>query len=517
MKKYLKPLHFLVSSQSASVAIPSLIINTSGNNNTDLDDLTYNIKYENNIDKPALVDDNGSGISLLVFYFSNSAPIPSNDELMNLEFIKIIKKFNIFRDAHEKITTHFNRILERSVDLTYKASTPYYASELLKLFLSIKKKKYDICHKGYMLFNEANITACSNCSEPRYKEDSDDQGHANKLVPVMTMVQLLLDSQLCFALINKITKAEMQYYHLHRPSQYGTVSNVFDGQAYQRMKHLFSAENDIAISLSVDGFASHNIPGSVTIVHTTILNLLPMIHYERSHIIQIAMISELGAPANFWSYMKPTIDNLFVLQQAEMVIKILIKTIQAKVHVLMIMSNIPALAKLACHVGHMSKSGCRICNVVGETPGRGQYFQTFLATTICTKESFQNYNETSPSDRIKLNRQSSLAKLSFFSGPLFFALAEMHGLCHGIAKQVWELVCDKYGEKNSLVLCLATQREIGAAIAMTRSTVPTLFHGVWINVSTRSGYFRAVYWANFFLFIVPTRSCLQPSYPECTA
>ncbi|OAD66950.1 hypothetical protein PHYBLDRAFT_174661 [Phycomyces blakesleeanus NRRL 1555(-)] len=280
---------------------------TSGNNNTDINDLTYNIKYENNIEEPAVVNDNESGISPLVFNFSKPASISTNNELMNLEFIKIIKKFNISYNAHKKIAAHFNSILERSVDLTYRASIPYYTSELLKRFSSIEKKKYDICHKGCRLFNEANITACSNCSEPRYKEDSDDQGHANKL-----------------------------------------------------------------------------------------------------------------------------------------------------------------------------------------TPGHGQYFRTSLATTIRTKESFQNYDESSSSDRTGLNGQLPLAKLSSFSNPLFFALDEMHGLFHGIAKQIWGLVCGKYGEKNSLVLSLVAQREIGAAMAMTRSTISTSFHGAWINVSTRFGYSRAV-------------------------
>ncbi|OAD69098.1 hypothetical protein PHYBLDRAFT_160052 [Phycomyces blakesleeanus NRRL 1555(-)] len=38
----------------------------------------------------------------------------------------------------------------------------------------------------------------------------------------------------------------------------------------------------------------------------------------------------------------------------------------------------------------------------------------------------------------------------------------------------------------------------------TRRTIPTSFHGAWINVATRSGYFRAVDWADFILFVIPT-------------
>ncbi|OAD72657.1 hypothetical protein PHYBLDRAFT_73064 [Phycomyces blakesleeanus NRRL 1555(-)] len=162
---------------------------------------------------------------------------------------------------------------------------------------------------------------------------------------------------------------------------------------------------------------------------------------------------------------------------------------RAKVHVLMATGDIPALAKLACHAGHTSKNCCHICNVVGQTAGHGQYFRTLPGTTIRTIESFRSFNPDSVLCK-GLKRQSPFASLMSFTGPFFFALDEIHGLCHRISKQVWGLVCGKYGSKHPLFLSARAQKEIGAAIEGTRGSIPTSFH--------------AVDWADFLLFVVPT-------------
>ncbi|OAD74956.1 hypothetical protein PHYBLDRAFT_186588 [Phycomyces blakesleeanus NRRL 1555(-)] len=187
-----------------------------------------------------------------------------------------------------------------------------------------------------------------------------------------------------------------------------------------------------------------------------------------------------------------------------MVVKTPSGDISAKVHVLMTTGDIPVLGKMACHVGHMSKDGCRICHVVGQSPGHGQYFRMSSAITMRTPESFKHFDEVASSSKKGLTGQSPFSLLDSFSGPFFFALDEMHGICHGIGKQVWGLVCGKYGKDHPLSLSLAAQKEIGTAMVSTRRSIPTSFHGAWINIATRSGYFRAVDWADFILFVIPT-------------
>ncbi|OAD66231.1 hypothetical protein PHYBLDRAFT_152803 [Phycomyces blakesleeanus NRRL 1555(-)] len=212
-----------------------------------------------------------------------------------------------------------------------------------------------------------------------------------------------------------------------------------------------------------------------------------MVRYERSRMLQIAMIPGPGAPANFWSFMEPTMKELLVLESEGMVVKTPNETICAKVHVLMVTGDIPTLAKLACHSGHMSKDGCRICHVVGQCPKHGQYFRTLPSTNIRTLESFQNFSQASASSRKGLNGQSPLATLKVFSGPLFFALDEMHGLCHGISKQIWGLVSGTYGTDHCFALSSGVRKEIGTAM----------------DVYKNPGSFKAVDWADFLLFVIP--------------
>ncbi|OAD68476.1 hypothetical protein PHYBLDRAFT_150647 [Phycomyces blakesleeanus NRRL 1555(-)] len=394
---------------------------TDGNNNTDLNDPICDIEYENDIE---------SGTSLLVFDFSKPSPIPSKNDAKNLELIKIINDFDISCQAQEKLTAHFNKILELSTEITYRACTPYLGSKLLKRYSDVEENIYSVCPKGCMMFNEAHEIVCKHCGEDRYKADKTNKD--DMPVAAKNMVQIALVRQLALVLANGTTSAEMLYHHNHEQNSDGSKSDIFDGHAYQTKKHIFTNENEIAILLSFNGFAFHNISDSITILYATILNLLPM----------------------------PTLLELKVLQEKGMIVKIQTATNRAKVHVLIVTGNIPAVAKLACHAGHMSKNGCRICNVVAQTPGRGQYFRFLPGTNICTLERFQNFDNTSLSCK-GLTGQSAFVSLASFTGPLFFALDKMHGLCHEIGKQIWGLVCGKYGSNHPLFLSVSAQKEIG--------------------------------------------------------
>ncbi|OAD81293.1 hypothetical protein PHYBLDRAFT_161909 [Phycomyces blakesleeanus NRRL 1555(-)] len=114
------------------------------------------------------------------------------------------------------------------------------------------------------------------------------------------------------------------------------------------------------------------------------------------------------------------------------------------------------------------------------------------ATALCTLGSFRDFREADESSRRGLTGQLLLTTLDAFSRPYFFALDEMHSICYGVAKQVWGLITGKYKKKHLLVLSVGVQKEIGAAMILTRKTIPTLFHGAWRDVSKNAEYFKAV-------------------------
>ncbi|OAD72658.1 hypothetical protein PHYBLDRAFT_73065 [Phycomyces blakesleeanus NRRL 1555(-)] len=107
--------------------------------------------------------------SPLIFDFSQPTPVPNNDDAKNLEFIKIIKDFGIPHEAHAMIARHFNKILETSNDITYRACFSYLGDKLLERYSSVKGDKYDICCNDCKLYNDSHEIVCPNCECQRQR------------------------------------------------------------------------------------------------------------------------------------------------------------------------------------------------------------------------------------------------------------------------------------------------------------------------------------------------------------
>ncbi|OAD71528.1 hypothetical protein PHYBLDRAFT_147277 [Phycomyces blakesleeanus NRRL 1555(-)] len=252
------------TSKENTATIDNQTVDAFNNGDNDNDQPMYNADLDH------AMDDIHVETSPLIFDFSQPTPIPNNDDA---------------------------KILKTSNDITYRACSSYLGDKLLERFSSVKGDKYDICHNDCKLYNDSHETVCPNCGESHYKNDAKDKDGLP--IPVKTMIQIPLARQLALCLADDTTRNEMMYCHNHQSSQNGSKSDVFDGQAYESIKHPFSDENDIAISLSVDDFAPHKVPGTVTILHATMLNLPPMVHYKCKQMIQIAMIPAATVPADF--------------------------------------------------------------------------------------------------------------------------------------------------------------------------------------------------------------------------
>jgi hypothetical protein len=97
--------------------------------------------------------------------------------------------------------------------------------------------------------------------------------------------------------------------------------------------------------------------------------------------------------ANVQSYLYPIYHELDVLSK----VGIKVKTddgnyIQAKVHLLTFTGDIPAVASVINHAGHMHTNGCRICDDSGLRPigESGMFFLGRANKTVRTVESFRN-------------------------------------------------------------------------------------------------------------------------------
>lgn len=80
----------------------------------------------------------------------------------------------------------------------------------------------------------------------------------------------------------------------------------------------------------------------------------------------------------YWSFLTPLLDELDLLSKGGMeVVCDDGQTRKAKVHLLLATGDIPGVATLASHSGHMSNYGCRICPIKG-VHGDNRYGEYFV-------------------------------------------------------------------------------------------------------------------------------------------
>lgn len=76
----------------------------------------------------------------------------------------------------------------------------------------------------------------------------------------------------------------------------------------------------------------------------------------------------------------------------------------------------------------------------------------------------------------------------------------------GIGKQFWRLVCGKkYGASGNLLFMKpAVRREIGSAVALSASSIPSAFTSCIIDMSHQAGSLKSIDWIDFMRYVVPT-------------
>lgn len=166
----------------------------------------------------------------------------------------------------------------------------------------VNDKKYHVCKSRNHLFYHENLKKCS-CPD-----GNNDRFQNDGVTPVETMSQLPLYKQLATYfdtegsrnnLLYRINRLPNQQHGYHSSDTIFTgqvdsdrlrlgiestlgrgVADVFDGSLYQKYKHLFTSDYDLALALYIDGFSPQK-RGAITMVTcmAVILNLPPDIRY----------------------------------------------------------------------------------------------------------------------------------------------------------------------------------------------------------------------------------------------
>jgi hypothetical protein len=97
--------------------------------------------------------------------------------------------------------------------------------------------------------------------------------------------------------------------------------------------------------------------------------------YELHNMLQLCVLPGPKRPVNIWNFLEPLLmKELRHLAQHGILVERGPYTYHAKAHLLAATGDLPGVAQLTNHGGHMSRFGCRICLVEGVRPEHGMYF-----------------------------------------------------------------------------------------------------------------------------------------------
>ncbi|KAG2217444.1 hypothetical protein INT45_009643 [Circinella minor] len=252
-----------------------------------------------------------------------------------------------------------------------------------------------------------------------------------------TVQQFSLIDMLALFIYEESSRKELLYHaqYDNQDKENGVYQDVFDGDTYKEMKAEGHFANPLDIALSL---------------YTDVFSLGP--NGQLAIMIQTAILLGPKAPRNLFSFLKPLLSELETLQLTGILVKADDQKIyHSRTHLLLATGDLPATTKMALHVGHTAKLGCRVCEVEGspvttinknkKEVKSGMYFipqrnSPALHTRL-------TYTKGDPSKGVK--KKTRFQKLSSFKSPTFFSLDCMLLICHGIVRQFWKLIIGIYG------------------------------------------------------------------------
>lgn len=121
---------------------------------------------------------------------------------------------------------------------------------------------------------------------------------------------------------------------------------------------------------------------------------------KKENILFSAIIPGPLKPADIFSFLYPTIQELLQLESHGITLSS--NNVSYKASLAMVIGDIPGLADLCFHTGHMSYTGCRVCKVKGtdKSIANAIYFPSFDTETnrihfcpLRTIEDFRTAND----------------------------------------------------------------------------------------------------------------------------
>ncbi|SAL99216.1 hypothetical protein [Absidia glauca] len=296
-------------------------------------------------------------------------PIDDSDRLQDdamlwaRGFYKIMEDTNIPRSA----LFDYDNCNPLPADASAENPLPslYLVKKCFEEVSDVTFTRHHSCPRGCMMYCDDETTTCAYCPAARLAAPEN---------PASYVDNLSIREYMAGKLHQATTRNQLLYRH-QRSNDSGNADDILDGDVYKLLVNdgLFSSQYDIAIGLSIDGFTPLDKSSfQATMVNMTVYNLRPMISTLSPTTIMI--ISGTNKPRDLESFLQPVFTESMQLTSGWLdVVLDNRQEIHAKVHFLTFTGDIPAVADLIHHSGHMSKWGCRVYLVRGAHSG-GMYF-----------------------------------------------------------------------------------------------------------------------------------------------
>ncbi|KAG2216785.1 hypothetical protein INT45_009672 [Circinella minor] len=322
-----------------------------------------------------------------------------------------------------------------------------------------------------------------------------------------------LARQLAYFIANNDIRSSL-YQTMTQEHSPGMLKDIFDGSVYKELKpNLFPNQSmddlDLAISLFIDGFAPFEGGSSkMTIVHIVFLSLPPNERYKKKNMLQVSIIPA-DHTGNLYSFLKPLMNELFILENAGMEVRFPNGSVKVKVHLLLASGDIVGVQELIHHSGHNSSYGCRQCHIKSVSSisptgrGNGRYY----TGTVNMPQERSNDEFKFGNQEFGIAKATEFAKLKSFHGSSFFGLDEMHLIGANVTKKLWSMISGDFETDVNTTIRLPKQKclKIGSALVESGRTIPSsIFEGSFRDVSRKAGLMRSIDWIMFLQIVVPT-------------
>lgn len=225
------------------------------------------------------------------------------------------------------------------------------------------------------------------------------------------------------------------------PNPDATICDFFDSEVYKEFAATHDLNpDDVFVNLYTDGFVLEKRGNRLyTMIHLIVSNYHPMLRFKSSYSIQLGIIPGPSKPKCQDSFLLSIVAELNYLATYGMVVKRFGSELcRLKVYLMMGLGDINAVYDMAKVGNHQSFQGCRICHTRGEHPDNRSHGMYFPNDENAALRTVQEFRTADPS--LGYNGISIFSSLETFTGPFFWGADELHTICRGLGKQVYDLV-----------------------------------------------------------------------------